>query len=818
MSHLLRPRATKKVVSMLLSPLILLSSFLGAAPARAQFVEAAPRTVPSAMGTVPAALGSAPAALTAPSFSLSAAALAPAAAPGVVSAAPVAAPAAALAPALTALPAPAPLAAAVAPARTSAAPAAKSDSSPRTIVGQLAQAVTSGFARSIERFFDGGLERAPESAPAYARGILTAPQAEHRLQPGVRLDAKPRPSDAGSVRVNDFHTSPSQKLPNGASPIKLNANASDPAAVEAALRALVDSDPAKYGAASSDMAKVHVQFVPGDKSQGQADTYYAIFRQWKKGTEKDGSPYYLLVDGGSLTFVLKVFSDGKPTVMATEGRLYPGISSDILTVNYDDGQMQAIAAKRMQSPPDAAPSALRKFLSRIWERVVQGAKKTVPSAQPPQFLTRTITQMNGAWRAMNVYEAADLEGRPVIVAVDVKSGEAFAWSAQQLLRDGGPIASGIGGAAMARGTDLNTTGSDHGPTTALPLPFANVYDASGKVVATTAADGTFTVPGSASGPVQLTIKLNGRYADTTDADAAKNGDVSVTLTATPGQAVKATLNPDGSNPELEAEVNGYIYYSKQVDWLKNSAGVTDERILAPLGGGVKANKHDMPGNAYYSPADDSLNLQAAATVTFKDKLGRPHTMSFENTAQPSIIYHESTHRAVQILSQIALTAEQSADAAYRFVRFVMEPVMNSGVNEAIADTVSMFIRGNPLIGEGFFVTPPAGKPNLIRTGENTTQFDPQNPDPHAQGEAYMGFTWTVRQALVSALGEAAGAAYAALLVVPTTLYSQPQDVPTAMLHVLISDMKTDGTIPHEALIRAAAEAHGPAIAPVTSPR
>jgi hypothetical protein len=137
--------------------------------------------------------------------------------------------------------------------------------------------------------------------------------------------------------------------------------------------------------------------------------------------------------------------------------------------------------------------------------------------------------------------------------------------------------------------------------------------------------------------------------------------------------------------------------------------------------------------------------------------------------------------------------------------------MDGGVNEAIADTVSMFMRGNPLIGEGFYATPPKNGPNLIRTGENATVLDPTDPDPHAQGEAFMGFTWMVRQGLIAALGEAAGAAYAALLVVPTTLYSQPKDVPTAMLHVLLSDMTMDGRLPHEGLIRQAARTHGPAL-------
>ncbi len=120
----------------------------------------------------------------------------------------------------------------------------------------------------------------------------------------------------------------------------------------------------------------------------------------------------------------------------------------------------------------------------------------------------------------------------------------------------------------------------------------------------------------------------------------------------------------------------------------------------------------------------------------------------------------------------------------------------------------MLMRGSPVIGNGFMIDPPKGAPELIRTGENTTQYDPKNPDPHAQGEAFMGFTWTVRQGLIGALGRAAGAAYAATLLVPTTLFGQPKDVPTAMLHVLLASMRSDGTIPHEDLIRKAAAAHG----------
>lgn len=776
---------------------VLVSVSLFAGPAQAQ-IKIAPVEV-SPLGMAPASFNSAPALL--PASLPSALSLAPAlTAPSLeVQAAPALA-AAALPASAVALSA-APVASAVSPA------APVSAAKPKSAVATLAAAVTAGISKTVTALFDGARSARDETAPAFAQAMIAPSQEEHSLKPGVRLDAKPRPSDAGAVKVSHFHLTHDRE-PAGRAPTKLDADPRDPASIEKALRDLVDANPAKYGAGSEDMAKVHVQFMPGSKERNQADTYYAIFRQWKKGVEKDGTPYYLLVDGGSLTFVIKILADGKPTLMATEGRLYPGVSPEVMTVNFTEAQMLALAAKRMESPPDALPGQLRKILAKAWD-LIRSAVGRSAAPKAPVYLTRQLTNVDGTWRALNLYQATDLKGRPVIVAVDGKSGEAFAWSAQQLLRDGGPIASGVAGAITARGTTLNAAGSDHGPVAPMPLPFADVVGEDGKVVARTAADGTFTVPGAGSTPVKLTISLDGAYAKTSDEDAAKNGPVAVTLTATPGSAVKATLNATGDSEELAAEVNGYVYYSKQVDWLKNAAGLTDERILAPLGGGVKANRHDMPGNAYYSPADDSLNLQAAATVKGKTKDGKVVTMSFENTAQPSIIYHESTHRAVQILSQLALTAKQAASDAFRFVSFVMDPVMDGGVNEAIADTVSMFMRGNPVIGEGFFVTPRPGKPNYIRTGENDTVLDPKNPDPHAQGEAFMGFTWTVRQGLIQALGEAAGAAYAALLVVPTTLYSQPKDVPTAMLHVLLGDMTVDGKLPNEALIREAAKAHGP---------
>ena len=677
----------------------------------------------------------------------------------------------------------------------SAAPANRAgttDAAAPSLLGRLTQALKTGLADAFGTKFDG-------AADAYAHYALTPAAEPPVLRGGVHLDKKPRAPKEQAVKTSKFHVQ--EAAPDAEGPIELNADPKDAAAVERALRELVDSDPKKFGAASADMGKVHVQFVPGAKGTGQADTYYAVFRQLKEGKDLDGSPYHLLVDGGSLTFVVKVLG-GKPTVMAIEGHLYPDVDADIMTPAFSDAKLAAIAQDRLHSPVSSPLSKMRRGLVKAWAAVVRSLKAS--SEKAPKLLTREITNVEGVWRAVNIYQAQDLKGRPVIVAVDVRTGDAFAWSAQELLREAPVGSEKISGVVTARGNDLSATKGDHGPLAELALPYANVYDASGRVVAVTAEDGSFTAPAGAGA---LTVGLDGRYAKLSD-DDKRNPPIQAVIKPVPGQVAKAVLDSDPKNDEHAADVNGFIYYSKQVAWLKGPGGVSDGRIEAPLLGGVRANRTDMPGNAYYSPADDSLNLQAEAVVTGKDKQGKKKSLRFENTAQPSIIYHESTHRAVQILSQLALSAEQAASKAFRFVARIVEPVMDGGVNEAIADTVSMFMRGSPLIGEGFILDAPAGKPNLIRTGENTTAFDPKNPDPHAQGEAYMGFTWMVRQGLIKAMGAAAGAAYANLLIVPTTLYSQPQDVPTAMLHVLLGDMTSDGKVPHAQLILDAAKAHG----------
>jgi len=696
-------------------------------------------------------------------------------------------------------------------------PAASLVSSPKAAIAAPAAASSRGEdapASAESQLASAGLEVGQSSGlfdglRAFAKTLIATPLGKNRMPKGVRLDQAPRRPEKGATRIAHFHLSPDHVLQDGHAARLLDADPSDPAAVESALKALVDSDPAKYGASSADMGKVHVKLVPGDAAENQADTYFAVFRQWKKGEDLDGGDYHLLVDGGALTFTIKVVHD-KPYIMATEGRMYPGIDAAIMKPAFSDAQLDRIAAQRLQSPPDAVSAAKMRRRPRRRGIVSSSAEDDGdggPSA--PQLLTREIANIGGSWRAINLYQASDLGGRPIIVAVDVHTGEAFAFSAQSLLRSNAGLRDAIAAKVVAAGNELSDTGGDHGPVKPLALPYVYGFDASGRKVLEADADGV--VKNDTGKELSVTFRLEGRFTPrVVDAHGKKNGPIEVTVTLKPGES-KAIEIPIGDNDERVAAVNAYVYYTRLVMWLTGPGGIDDPRVAKSLAG-MMVNKTDMPLNAYYNPANDTLNLEASQKVPT-----RRGTLIGENTAQPSIILHEGTHRAVQIFSQLSLTAEQLKDKAFRFVAKIVEPIMDGGVNEAIADTVSMYLRNSPLIGEGFIVDAPKGRPNLIRTGENTTKLDANNPDPHAQGEAYMGFTWKILGGLIERLGPARGAAFAAHLVVPTTLYSQPKDVPTAIMHVALASMTKDGQIPHLDLFREKAEIHGVEIPDVSPP-
>jgi hypothetical protein len=639
---------------------------------------------------------------------------------------------------------------------------------------------------------------------------------EEAAAPGIKLDRQPKdPEVVGAVLSSDrFHFSPGEGIALDADPAK-------PESIEKALRKTVDAHPEKfatadtYGPPSAEMTTVHVEFLPGVGAQ--ADGYIAVFRQSKKGVDKDGKPYYLLVDGANLRFDVKIIN-GKPVLLGWEGGFAPGIDPAVMTQNFTDKELALKAEERLTSPRYNLKASRRLlFRKEPYYPLLADEKDS-----GPKWLTRSLTVINGAWHALDIFQA-ERKGGTVIVAVDVHTGKAWAFGGSDFRNSHGFSAGpAMGGQVMALGEGLTKDGNDHGPLTAMPLTEAKVYGPDGKVVAVTGADGSFTVPGSGA-PMTVTIKLNGLYADVTDGDK-KGGELEAKLTVLPGQKVVARLNPKGDEG-LNADVNAYVYSYALFDWFKSFLGLKDPRLYKPLAGGIHANESIMPGNAFYSPAVDGFFLMKQATVHQKVMSQRgPVTVSitFENTAQPSIIFHELGHRFIQMAARVALTAAQAADPAYRYILNPMDPVVGPAANEAFADMVSMFMRGSPLIGSGFIVDATKGldPPEVIRSGENDVKLDlkdkKQNADPHERGNILMGVAWKVFVDLVQRMGNK-GPAYAANLFVRTMLYAQPGDVVSALMHVMLADMSKDGRIPNADIIRAEARRHGVNL-PAPSPR
>jgi hypothetical protein len=703
-----------------------------------------------------------------------------------------------------------------------------------------------GAALNAAKVFDGAKERG-----TVPRAAIDSLGAESRLD--VLPNSTGRmPSTGLSLRKTRPVAARAAAVEDAAQGIPLDADPKDTASIEKALRALVDSASKEFGAPSSQLAKVSVSILPSIQP-GQGASILAVFRQSVTGEDAGGTPYELAVSGKSLAFHIKVFSDGKPVIMSVSGQLASGVTSDVMNVAFSDDQLQTIAAKRALLPADNAKGAKAKAKTSTpdkftpWQAYLSQAKgkaapnsktgkkgKTAPKSKPrqgkskprggdsadqaeassseepapaaaaPKFLTRQLTdELDGKWRAINIYQASDPAGEPLIVIVDVKSGEAYAISAKNFHTGDEAMNTNrmhvISGTVSGRATLPTADGEDHGEIGPIALPLTNVYDESGKVVAVTDEKGNFTIPDNGSkAPVKLTVRLAGPLVPfVKDEDAKKNGPVEVTVTVTPGEKMTIMLNPVSADPEVAANIVGYVGYLNHHIWVKGLPGM-DARMDVPLAGGIVVNGHEEQGNAFYDPSTDSVNLMAAAVITVHDSKGRPVKLQVENTAVWSIEDHEDTHRVVQTYSQIQLTAAQKESPAYRFVKWSMDTIMGADVNESIADVVSYFMRKASTIGGGFYGNLPPGKPDYIRSALEKTKYDPKAPDPHNGVLAQA--MWTLRSAMIEKLGQAPGETYANAMI-PLILIAQPLNPIDALLHMILWDMREDGSSPFGDLIR-----------------
>jgi hypothetical protein len=254
-------------------------------------------------------------------------------------------------------------------------------------------------------------------------------------------------------------------------------------------------------------------------------------------------------------------------------------------------------------------------------------------------------------------------------------------------------------------------------------------------------------------------RLRGRAAEVRDATAAG-------LTAAAGSGERIELTLGGTGESALAQVTAYHAITATRTFLV-AAGFPAEDLGAPVTATV-----DVSGscNAYYDPG-------ARAFSFFRSGAG------CQNSAEASIVAHEYGH----------------------FVDDAYGGILDDGLSEGWGDVLACLSRGTPVVG------PDLMPGELVRTCDNDYVFPVSGEDEmHALGQAWSGFVWHARAALMTQLGAAHGDALIRTLVLPS-LVSNAADIPSAVREVFLRD-DDDGSLgnrtPHWAALWAAAERHG----------
>ncbi|HEX4049023.1 MAG TPA: hypothetical protein VH309_14355, partial [Elusimicrobiota bacterium] len=434
---------------------------------------------------------------------------------------------------------------------------------------------------------------------------------------------------------------------------------------------------------------------------------------------------------------------GRPMVVAQTGQLFPQIDVNVESTLTEDQVMSRIA-ERVGMPVADAASAF-------------------------EFSEEKIIYSRGSWRHVKLYVA---EGLPFMIAVDMSNGLVFAWDN----RTGLKTSHGTARKAKDAGPNGTIAGKavDHGPIlpTAqlkdIPLAFLNLT-IGGKTY-TTDRNGKFSAAGLELPAAGLTLAatLSGPFVNVQDTSGKT---LTINVTLKPGEgAISAVFNPDSTLNDENAisQVSAFHKVNLAYDFLRVRKLTTEQMDKNPI---IVRTNIDDECNAYYTPGSPSLNF-------FKS------SANCVNSAYDTVADHEYGHYW-----------DDSTGG-----------IMNGGLSEGWGDTVSMYLLNNPVIGEHFLKHPgPDGK-DYIREGNNTYQYN-EYDEVHDQGQAWQGFTWKLRKALIKKLGYDAGSALAEAMVLPT-MFAKAATIPDAMAQVLVNAMKKDGTIQYEALIRATAKIHG----------
>ncbi|UPT73670.1 MAG: hypothetical protein M0D55_17730 [Elusimicrobiota bacterium] len=602
-------------------------------------------------------------------------------------------------------------------------PSAKAPAAERGIVTRALDVLLRRPAPSVS--FDGAREK---SAPVFGAMALK----EHKpltLPNGSAADEQPTipsPDREPTTRIEAYGLPGAQNVGGifETSRKVLAADAADTTAVVAAVRAMIDADQARYGVASSDLRLVHAQKFAGKGEQ--ADTLFVYFRQMKNG---------LIVHGSALSFTVKTI-DGRPTIVAQTGQIFPRLDANTETVLTDD-QIMAKIAERTGLP---ASDVASKF----------------------EFYEQKLVYSRGQWRNVKLYLA---DGVPFMVAVDVVDGLVFAWDNRAGLESAAqPSAGGVTGTIAGKAVDRGPIVKD-ALVSEVALPFLEVK-IGGKSYLTD-KDGKLPADLAAVGPegLELTATLSGPWVRVENQQGAT---LTVKVSVKAGDN-RVVFNPNAglTDENTLAQINAFQKVNLSLAFLRER-GLSNERMdktQLP----VRTNINDEC-NAYYTPGRPTLNFFRSSK-------------NCVNSAYDTVAEHENGHYWDDFTGGI----------------------VNGGMSEGWGDILSMFRLNNPIIGEKFMKQARGGV-DYIRHGENTYQYN-EYDGVHDQGQAWGGFAWKLRKALMAKLGDAEGAAVAEALVLPT-IFAKVSSIPDAMAQVLVNATGKDGAILHEAEIRAAAKIHG----------
>lgn len=218
-----------------------------------------------------------------------------------------------------------------------------------------------------------------------------------------------------------------------------------------------------------------------------------------------------------------------------------------------------------------------------------------------------------------------------------------------------------------------------------------------------------------------------------------------------------------ADEETQAQINGFYHTLLVQEWLA-------ARDLAPASRAPVPVWTNFPDtcNAFYF--DGAIHFFQAGN-------------NCSNSAFDTVIYHEYGHLIDDAIGGIE----------------------DGGLSEGWGDLLAVLVTNQPLIGEHFELTGDA----MLRTADNNYIYDPAD-EIHDQGQAWAGFGWHLREALIADLGEGAGTALAEDLLLPV-FWAMPANIPDAVRAVRTADDDNgnldDGT-PHGPAIQAAAARHG----------